>query len=255
MRMTASFFSTIGYVSSQPIDTGQICQQVPNGTSCNFKGYDLGPGEVVVGIATWGEPLDPIELWQRPSEGRRVQIGGMPGNVVEEVNGDRRQTTWKVAFPTALTNWLQLDVDTRGPGNELVGAQIAAVIGSVRFNPPPIPIDPTKADEAAANALRQLRQNDAEQFACFPSNGQSIRTSVTAAPGAPLRQALVATCTTRISATDLGFWRLELVVAWGADPAQPDHRYTTVQWIDGTGTLSMQSSRGDNLPNCCRGGG
>lgn len=184
MEMSASFFSTVGYLASAPIDVDRICIRTPNSLSCDFRNYGLVPGQIVLEIAMWGVPTDPQEIWDRPAKGRRIQVADVPALFSQEVGPDRTL----------------------------------------------------------------------EGFRCFPGNGTSVVAKVTAAPGAPLRKPLMATCSTRITATDLGWWRMELVVAWdGISGGELDQRYTTIQWVAGDGALSMQSSGGDNLPNCCRG--
>lgn len=255
LRMTASFFTVAGYLASEPIDTSKICTSTPNSTSCNFRGYDLDPGQVVVEIAAWGTPMDdPLAFWDRPAEGRRILVGGMPAIVTEELAGpDRIVTTWKVARPDVIGNWIQLDADVRGPGDGLARADLQALVQSFRFDPPPTPLDPSAAGRIGNGALASLHASDPEAYACFPPAGKSVRASVTAAPGAPLRQPLEATCSTAITATDLGFWRLQLTVAWGEDPLRPNLRYTTVQWLQADGTPTAAMMGGDNLPNCCRG--
>ncbi len=254
MEMSASFFSTVGYLSSAPIDVDRICIRTPNSLSCDFRNYGLVPGQIVLEIAMWGVPTDPQEIWDQPAKGRRIQVADVPALFSQEVGPDRTLFTWKIARPDALSNWLQLDADIAAVGQGARMAEMAALIASLRFDPAPVPLDPGAADRVADLALANLRRQDAEGFRCFPGNGTSVVAKVTAAPGAPLRKPLMATCSTRITATDLGWWRMELVVAWdGISGGELDQRYTTIQWVAGDGALSMQSSGGDNLPNCCRG--
>jgi hypothetical protein len=253
MEMSASFFSTIGYLSSQPIDVEQICIRTANSESCNFRNYEVAPGHIVLEVALWGVPSDPLELWDQPAEGQRMQVAGMPTVFSQEAGPDTVLSTWKIARPDALNNWVQLDADLAAVGQAARIAQMTALIQSFRFDPGPVPLDLGAADQVADLALANLRLQDAEGFRCFPGNGRSVEVEISAAPGAPLREPLLATCSTKITATDLGWWRMDLVVAWGMDGGPLEQRYTTTQWVGGDGSLSMQSSGGDNLPNCCRG--
>jgi hypothetical protein len=195
---------------------------------------------------------DPVAFWDQPTEGRRLVVDGMPAIVADDL-GDPGTVvrTWKIARPTMFDNWLQLDAGMRGPAQS--GA-LDAVISSIRFDPRPQPLNPAQANQIGNAALAALRADDAEGFACFPPVGQSVVASITAAPGAPLRQPLTATCSTTIAGTDIGFWRMVLVVGWGDDLPGAGFRYTTVQWLLPDGTLSGRSSGGDDaLPFCCRG--
>ena len=238
VQMTASFFSVVGYLASEPIDTSRICTTIVNGTSCNFRGYDLHPGNVAIEIAGWGTPMDdPLAFWDGPTDGRRILVGGAPAIISQEAAGPGRVVlTWKIARPDSLDNWIQLDADVLGPGDALVRSQVDALIASFRVVPPPMPLDVADGDRIGNCALAAMRADDPEAYACFPPVGHSMLASVTAVPGMQLRQALPAMCTTRLTATDLGFWRMDLVVGWGADPAHPTLHYTSIQWLRGDGT-------------------
>lgn len=250
-----SHFTVVGYLSNRPLDTSQICLSSENSTSCNFRNYPIEAGQVVLEVADWGWFIDdPVAFWDRPTEGRPTIVGGMAAIVSESASGsDRSLKTWKVNRPDAFGNWIQLEADLQGPGTGLARAQLDAIIASFRFEPSPVRLDPGMADQIGAAALATLRAQDPEAYACYPPIGQSVRTTITAAPGAPLRAPLQAVCSSALVPTDIGYWRLELTVAWGPDLAHPDHHYLTVQWLRADGTLSAQSGSGDSLPNCCRG--
>jgi hypothetical protein len=254
MTMSASFFSVIGYLASEPIDMSSICTTVANGTSCDFRGYELHPGNVAIEIAGWGIPMDdPLTFWDRPADGRRILVGGVPAIASREAIGpDRAVLTWKISQPEALGSWIQLDADILAPNSALAMAQIDALVASFRFDHAPQPLNPALGGKTAEVAMQQLRRMDFEAYACFPPSGHTVAASITAVPSMQLTQALVGTCGTAITATDLGFWHLELTVTWGDDPQVPDHRYVIDQWLQPDGTPSVQGGHGDPLPYCCR---
>jgi hypothetical protein len=254
LRLLSSHFSVVGYLASQPIDPGSICQSDGNGTSCNFGGYTLEPGRLAIEIADWSwPPDDPVAFWDHPTNGRRAVVDEMPAIVDETPGASGTALTWQVASPDQIGDWIQFDADIRDPGVAPGRIAVEALIQSFRFDPPPAALRLDAADAIGNGALAVLRASDPEAYACFPPVGQRVVGSVTGLPSAPLRQALPALCSTTITSTDIGFWRLELVAGWGVDPSEPTMQYTTVQWLLPDGTPTSQSSGGDNLPFCCRG--
>lgn len=254
MQMAASFFSVEGYLASEPIDMDRVCTFSENSTSCNFRGYDLHPGNVAIEIAGWGIPMDdPLAFWDRPAEGRRILVAGVPAiSLRDDVGPDRVVLTWKISQPDALGSWVQIDADILGPNSALAMAQVDALVASFRFDAPPQHLDPALAGRTAEVAMQQLRRMDFEAYACFPPLGHTVAASITAVPSMQLTEPVDGSCGTAITATDLGFWRLDLTVTWGTDPERPDHRYVTQQWLMPDGTPTVQTGHGDPLPFCCR---
>jgi hypothetical protein len=73
-----SFSSIQGYLGTTPVDAGRICQTTPNSQSCNARGYDLPPGNVVIAIGNGGIPMeDPVAFFGHPAEGMPTRVGGM----------------------------------------------------------------------------------------------------------------------------------------------------------------------------------
>jgi hypothetical protein len=174
MQLSASFFTTLGYLASTRVDTDAICQRTSSSVSCNFHGYDLRPGSVVVVIelASWGTPMsNPVEFYDHPEDGTRVTVGGTAAVFSEEhIASDHVRLTWKTARPDAFGNWVQIDADIRGPGEQQLRQQVETMVASFRFSPPPssLPRGQAAAVAVAASAVAELRARSPAAYACFP---------------------------------------------------------------------------------------
>ncbi len=256
-KLTASFFDTIGYLATLPVDTDAICDRSINSVSCDFRGYEMRPGTVVVELANWGTPMtDPVQFYDHPDQGTRVVVGGMPAVFSEErVSADRVRLTWMIARPDAFGNWIQIDADILGPGDGPLRRQVEGMIASFTFDPAPKPLaeGQGEADAIAALAVERLQQDEAAAYACFPAAAGTTKTAtVEALPSATLKEPLPVRCSTRISRTDVGFWRLELVASWDAAADRSAGSATTVQWLFPDGAPSASIGSGDPIPYCCR---
>jgi hypothetical protein len=244
-----SFGSVEGYLASTPVDTGRICETTPNSKSCDARAYDLPQGNVVIAVGTGGIPMnDPVAFFDHPSEGTPTRVGGMAAVFKEtRQSAERTLLTWEVARPIVYGNWVQLDADIRGPGEDILRAQVEALVASLRFTPEPTPIsdDPAVARTIARQALAELKSDPA--YACFPdAAGVSRRTTITSLPlGPPLDGPVPVTCSATIAPTDVGFWKLDMAIAWDAAEGRTAGASHTVQWLAPDGTLSGSGSSGD----------
>jgi hypothetical protein len=244
-----SFYSLAGYLASTPVDTSQICQTTPGSTSCNARGYALPPDNVVIAVGNGGVPMDhPIAFYDHPSHGTPARVGGMAA-VFEEVQqaADHVVLTWKIARPTAFGNWVQLDADLRGPGEAVLRTQVEALVASFRFTPAPTPMssDSAVAQAIARKALANLKTDSA--YACYPDEaGASRAATITGIPyGPPLSSPLPVTCSAMIASTDVGFWKLDLTIAWEAAGGRQAGTNHVVQWLQPDGSLGASSGSGD----------
>ena len=144
-------------------------------------------------------------------------------------------------------NWVQLDADIRGPGEDILRAQVEALVASLRFTPEPSPIsdDPAVAQAIARQALAELKSDPA--YTCFPDEaGASRTTTITSLPfGPPLDDPVPVTCSAAIAPTDVGFWKVDLLTSWDAAEGRTQGANHIVQWLDPDGTLSASGSSGD----------
>lgn len=247
-----SFYDVAGYLASTPVDISKICRTTPTSQSCDAHGYDLPPGNVVITVGHGGWPMtDPVAFYDHPSQGTPTRIGGMAAIFSEDRQGaDRVLLTWRIASPAAFGNWVQLDADIRGPGQDTLRSQVEALIASFRFTPAPTPVssDPAVAVAVARRALAQLKTDAA--YACFPDEaGASRQATITSLPyGTSLGGALPVTCSVAISPTDIGFWKLDLTITWDAAGSRKAGANVTTQWLEPDGTLSASGSSGDEPP-------
>ena len=247
---TTSFFTVKGYLGNDPVAVANVCQTTGNGTVCHFQPAGHRRDSVVIEIAMWGAPMsDPIEPWLHPTDGRPVRIGGMPG-----VAGERHDVpghlglTWKALRPDAFDNWVQLDADVAEPLDPVIGAQLEALIASFRFVPAPAALDPSAAAGIAQAGLATLKAEDAEGYACYPPAGRSVDAVVTKLPMGPFVSGLQATCSTSIAASPIGYWRLDMTVAWPQTGGVAAGQWTTTQWFTAAGGRLGETGSGDTPP-------
>ena len=244
-----SFYSLAGYLASTRVDTSQICQTTPTSASCNSRGYALPPDNVVITAGNGGAPMvDPIAFYDHPSQGMPARVGGMAAVFTEDQQGvDRVLLTWKIARPTAFGNWVQLEADIRGPGESELRSEVEALIASFRFTPQPRPIstDPAVARGMARKALAKLKTDSA--YACYPDEAGAPRAAtITKIPDGPsLSSPLSVTCSAMIASTDIGFWKLDLTIAWDAAGARKAGTNHLVQWLQPDGSFGASSGSGD----------
>lgn len=248
-----SFYDVSGYLASTPVDTSRICQTTKDSQTCDARGYDLPPGNVVITVGHGGVPMsDPIAFYEHPSVGTPTRVAGMAAIFSEDTIGpDRRLLTWEIASPSAFGNWVQLDAEIRGPGQAELRRQVEDLVASMRFEPQPVPIsdDPLVARSIAHDALAQLKEDAA--YACFPDEaGTSRNTMIREMPnGPPLNGEVPVTCSAEIHPTTIGFWQLELAISWEALGSRSSGTRHITQWLTPDGELSASTSDGETPAN------
>lgn len=249
-----SFQGTSGYLGTIGVSQNQICQETPSSITCNYRGYHLPAGNVMVLVSHVGIPMtDPVQFYDRPTDGHRVAVGGMPAVAsLDALGADRVVLTWKVARPDAFGNWIQFDADIRGPDQATMRAQVEALIASFRFEPPPIPMPSGDgaADAVAAKAVAALQAIQGGAYACFPDRpGLTKRAEVQTLPGfGAFRKPLPVSCTIALAATDVGLWKMELNATWTAASDRSAGSAHTIQWLLPDGSLSASSGGGGQAP-------
>jgi hypothetical protein len=258
MRMMAmSHLDTIGYLSSQAIDTSAICQATDESSSCDFQAYKLRPGNVVILLSNWSRPENPIEKYDHPHSGVSLRVGDMAAvRTIQRVGDDHLRLEWEIARPDIFGAWVQIEADIRGPHLSELRRQLAAMIASFRYEPPPQPLpdDDATARAIAATAITELRDGDPAAYECFPTEvGTTNPAIVEALPGGTLRKPLPVTCSMSIHTTDVGFWRMQLIVGWEAAKDRTAGAETTTQWLFPDGRITGSEIAGD-MPGsayCC----
>ena len=240
-----SHFTTLGYVSTQPLDVDALCGPTDaNGSRCGFGGFGLEPGNAAMMVSSWGFPsVDPVGMFTDPETGRPIQIGGVPAVIEQRVGADGLlHITWQIARPLVLHNWIQIDAEIRGPGADALAAKVATAVESLRFVPAPPVLLAFDGPRIAGMALSRLKAEDAEAFGCFPPPGGVVNATVSALPfNSTLRGHVDATCRTTIAPTPLGLWKLELSMTWAPTEQNPDGGFRMTQWVTPDGELSGSS--------------
>jgi hypothetical protein len=245
-------FDVLGYLSSVPIDANQVCGARANANRCDFGAYDLVPGGVVVTI-TDGDSLA-ADVWQdeAPPDAEPTTIGGMPALASEELTDDGNlHLQWTVARPGAAGSWLALSAEVRPPGEEGARQQLAALIASVAFIPPPEPVadENSVLDQVAANALQQLRASRKQRptYECFPDRPGARPGVVDRLPGTKrLTEPLPVNCSMRADATRWNLYRVRFRFAWADMAGRSAGSYLITQWLTADGELDASLAEGDS---------
>jgi hypothetical protein len=253
-----SFQSTIGYIGTIPVDPARICQSSPSSLSCDFRAYDLPPGNVVVFLSRAGNGMtDPVAFYDHPGRGSRVNVGGSPAVFIDQktVATDRRLLTWRIARPDAYGNWIELDAEIHGPDDGTLRAQLDALIASFQFVPPAIPLttDPTMADAIAKKAIATITTAQPDAYTCFPDRtGPTMKATIRRLPDMVLNKSLPVACSVKLKATDVGLWKLEFVVSWAKARDRKAGRLLIIHWLLADGTPQSMTGGGDQIPYCCQ---
>lgn len=164
------------------------------------------------GWANNGWPL--FDILKRPADATPLTVGGLPAyvepasSVPASVRADL-SFVWTLAMPGSVDNYYTVSADIRGPGTAETKAQVDALIASLRYDPPvvPLPTGAGAAEAAATKALATLAKQSAS-WLCFPSKPGTRQMVVDGLPVGPnLARPQLATCTTAIEATPLQLLR------------------------------------------------
>jgi hypothetical protein len=250
-EMLTSFSTLVAYLATVPVRSP--CKTTVKGESgsrtCNVESYDLEPDAIVVRIEHWGAPTFNI-LETDPGGGVRTTVAGLPA--IRTDLGNRME--WKLTMPGFVDNWYEIHADMRGPDLDLLRAQVEALVASLHYDPPPVPLPSgpageTAMREAVARTLASLAGEYAG-YGVFPTDpGTSRSCRITQEPQGPeLLQALDATCSTDVEATPLQLWRMTLTMSWPATDAHAAGAQVRTTWLAPDGSVVSGSASGDPLP-------
>jgi hypothetical protein len=241
----SSFSNLIVYLGT--VDVPNPCTTDGNTTSCGAS-FRLAPNSIVVAVSGIGMPGFNI-LDSHPPGSRALVIGGLPAYVEPQVPSDPgvgadRTMSWTIARPGSVDNAFVIRADIRGPDVDGQAQQVEAVIASVRFDPPVVPLDPGEAaaERAATAALATLARDD-PAWACFsgkPGVRQMRISSFVSGPA--LVEPQVASCTTQIEATRLQLWRLTLTLRLDRPDPTAGSGQRIVLWVNPDGTPGATTS-------------
>jgi len=256
--MFSSFSTLVAYLATVPVrdPCTRTVTSESTSISCNASSYALEPDTLVVRLESWGFPGFNI-LDADPGGGARTTVGGLPAiRAVEDraFAGTIRTITWTLARPGSVDNSYKITAELRGPDLDRLEAQVDAMVASLRYDPPVVPLPAGPAGEAAmreavARTLASLTTEYAG-YGVFPTEpGTSRPCTVTQEPQGPeLLRALDATCSTQVETTPLQLWKMTLTISWPATDAHAAGAQVRTIWLAPDGSVVGGSASGDPLP-------
>lgn len=237
--MTSSFSTLVVYLATVPV--GDPCTRTANSVSCGSAPYQLAPGTLVVEIIAAGG-IDELDLALMP-----LTIGGMPASFrVEPYGADGRRLVWEIArSPMSL---FRITADLRGPGLDVMQADVTTMVEGLEFNPPVVPLPDGPQDLAAGAeaalrvALNALRPNSPE-VACFspiPGAVSHAQVVISGRPGP--RVAVPVTCSSDVAASRLQLWKVVLTIKLD-QPTDDLGTVVFIQWVTADGQAGNMEER------------
>jgi hypothetical protein len=219
-----------------------------SGTDCRTD-MNVGPGQVEVQLS-FGDgpphgPIDPSAPYGIGIAGTYVVVGGLPAIFSEDSQTGSDATTtlhWTLSVPDSTMSLYDVEARMEEPGLDQARAQVGALVASIRYDPPPVLLDPSDAQRALAVGLEAAAQKD-PGLACFPRiAGASATATVTVMAGqAQLSKPLSVTCSTAIEPVAMWLWRLTLTESWAAASDRSAGTLTMTIWLSADGTPQWSS--------------
>ncbi len=250
-QVQSSFSNVIAYLATADVPEPCITTTYSDRTEvvCADR-FHLAPNDVVVTVSGNGWPGFDM-LRHRPDDATPLLIGGLPAYVEPatptqaSAAGADADMTWTLSRPGSVDNYYTVRAQLAGPRLDDERAEVAALIDSVRYDPPIIslPSDPGADDAAIATALSVMAK-DSPTWRCFPTKpGVSARMTIASLTNGPdLAAPQLATCETRIERTTLQLWRLTLTLR--LDHADPNagSGETIELWVNPDGSPGAVSA-------------
>jgi hypothetical protein len=208
--------------------------------------YHLTPDSLVVDVTAGGSPG--FDIARLPAGAVALRVDGQPGYVqdltAKNLTADDPQVgadlirTWVLPSPGVPDNFFRIDAFIRGPDLGPIEDQLDAMITSLRYDPPVVPLPSGSAAMAAAEAkaLAALVK-DSPVWSCFSLSGPRSMVIDSMPNGPPLAHPQLATCSLKIEASPLQLWRMALSIRLSKPDPSVGTGETTVQWINPDGTL------------------
>jgi hypothetical protein len=216
-----------------------------SGTDCGAD-MNVGPGEVEVQLSRGDGPphgpIDPSASFAIGDAGSHVVVGGLPAIFSEDGStaSDSATLRWTLSVPDKAMSLYNIEARMRAPGLDLARAQVQALIASIRYDPPLVPLDPSDAGRVLAAGLEAAARDD-PGLACFPRVPGASATVMVVAGQVPLSRPLPVTCTTAIEPVAMWLWRLTLTESWQAASDRSAGTRTMTIWLSADGTLQWSS--------------
>ena len=224
----------------------ELCPATPEpsspATTCPDP-YQLTPGSMGVSISNEGDVLSAPGL-HRPAGSTALTVDGLPAYFqTVPAPGVDLGLSWAIARPGSVDNYYVIDARLRGPGLDQMRRQLEALIASLRYDPPVIrlPIGSAAALAAEQSALATLVK-ESPVWGCFSASGPHSMVIASMPNGPALARPQLATCTMKIEATPLQFWRMTMTIRLSKPDPNAGTGEVAVQWVSPDGSLGSRFS-------------
>ena len=169
------------------------------------------------GVPDTSEPT--VEAgWKETVAGRPAKLlvtagSGAPGEAAET-------RTWDVLMPGSIDRVVRLRADIAGPDVGRGRATVQSMVDSLSFSTTVPELREADANHVLRTVLdaldRSTREQHSDFYGCFPREPGTTGGTISGDPSGPLSGALDVTCSSTISASRAGVWRIVLDVSWEA---------------------------------------
>jgi hypothetical protein len=119
-----------------------------------------------------------------------------------------------LSVPGSIDARYRIQVDMRGPALDELTAEVTALIASVRYDPPPVALDPSDASRVVAIGLQKATAADSS-LACWPTVPGWVEATMAPGPCSPMVDVTAdVTYTTKVEPYAIGLWKLTLAESW-----------------------------------------
>ena len=252
------FFSTMSnsIADLATVDVPEPCatSAVSGGTQVDCADrFHLAPDSLVVHVMSGGNPAFDI-LRNRPADATPLTVGGLPAYVEETAPVDTAvgadvSLAWTLSSSGSVDNFYTITALIRGPNTGPMEDQLRALIASLRYDPPVVPLSQANgAPEAALAKALGILAKDSPAWRCFPDYVGTAHADISGFPSGPTFSVpRHVVCTTEIEPTSLQLWRATFTIQLAeADPVAGS-RWMMQAWLQPDGTPG-QTSAGPQVP-------
>jgi len=253
-------FGGLTFIGTAP-STGGCRSTGPNSSTCG-PDFQLTPGSVSVAVYWQDGPMviDPFAPVSDPGPGtHRVMIDNVPATLTDvhasPFATGAREILLTLPGPTFTAPPIFVRAETMGPSDDVLGAQVAALLASVHYEPalhPTASMDAAAATTAAAVAVSKLRSDFAGTggLPCFAMPGTPVSSAVldTVPAGPELLKPLPVTCSTAIEGTAVEVWKFIVAISWTAAADRAAGSAELLTWVGLDGVAWPYDRTGDQIP-------
>jgi hypothetical protein len=211
VRPRAAFALDDG-ASSTPVTADSTPASIPTGVTpssppaTGFRTFDEA-GLVFTYPAAWRESHFSVlsTMWhsiadlatgfdileKRPAGATSMTVGGLPAYLEESIPVDPAvgadvSLTWTLSMPGSVDNFYTISALIRGPDVGPLKGQLRALVASLPYDPPVVPLPTARGapETALAKALGILAK-DSGTWRCFPRHAGSAQADISGFPSGP----------------------------------------------------------------------